>query len=211
MQRGLSVILGLVVAGVVLLAGVAVVLTLRADGDDTAEVTFEPFEVNFPPVDHDPDSARALIDAWTRWRTATFVVSGTWTRTLDDDPNPLVGEVYVAQQPPRRYSVRLGNVVDLDRDQATFEADVATELALVGGYVLGDTRLYDVATTDAGCFRAELIEPVAASPWGFWAEYCFDDGSGALASARVRRQTAVDVEEVTAIRTDVTDEDFAVR
>ena len=106
-------ILGLVVTGIVLLSAVAVVLTLRAGGEDTAEVTFEPLEVNFPPVDHDPDAARELIASWTRWRTATFVAAGTWTRTLDDDPSPLVGEVYVAQRPPRRYTVRLGNVVDL--------------------------------------------------------------------------------------------------
>ena len=129
-----------------------------------------------------------------------------WARSAPQ--SPLVGEVYVAQRPPRRYTVRLGNVVDLDRDLATFEADVATELALVGGYVLGDTRLYDVAGTESGCFRAELVEPVAASPWGIWAEYCFDDGTGVLTSARVRRQSATDVEEISAIRTEVTDADF---
>jgi len=93
-------------------------------------------------------------------------------------------------------------------DGLGYNDQVAIELALVGGYVSGDARLYNVGRGDPGCFRAEQIVNVLASPWGRWAEFCFDPSSGALASARVRRPSAVDVEIISVIRTDVSDADF---
>ena len=209
MDRALTVVLGLVVAGVVLLLAVALVLTVRAD-DDVFEVTFEPVSTDFPPVDHDPDAAADLIDAWAAWRTGTFVTAGTWSRTVDGRDDPLVGDVYLAQDPPRRVVVRLGaQVLDID-DAERFESLVVNELALVGGYVVGDDRLYDVARISDACFHAELVAPALASPWGRWAEYCFDAETGAMVSARVRRQSAIDVERTAVVTTVVTEADFRV-
>jgi hypothetical protein len=206
MDRALAVILGFVGAGVVLLLGVALVLTLRTD--EPFEVVFTPLDTDFPAVEHDPDAASELIDAWAAWRNGTFVTIGSWTRTLDGRSDPLVGEVYLAQAPPRRLVIRLGALVaDID-DADRFENVVVAELGLVGGYVTGPERLYDVTTTAAGCYQAELIQPALASPWGRWAEYCFDDETGALLSARVRRQSAIDVERNVVVATEVTDDDF---
>lgn len=209
MDRVLTVILGFVVAAMVLLLAVALVLTARSGGSDVFEVTFTPTDTEFPAVDHDPDAAADLIDAWAAWRTGTFVAAGTWTRTIDgraDDP--LTGDVYLAQDPPRRYVVRLGaQIFDIDEPDR-FDSLVIAELGLVGGYVFGDGRLYDVARVNESCFHAELVVPRLASPWGRWAEYCFDGESGAMVSARVRRQSAIDVETNVVLSTEVTDADF---
>lgn len=211
MDRVLTVILGFVVAAMVLLLSVALVLTVRSDRSDVFEVTLTPTETEFPTVDHDPDAAADLVDAWATWRTGTFAVAGTWTRTVDGrEDDPLTGDVYLAQDPPRRFVVRLGaQIVDI-ADQERFDSLLVAEIGLVGGYVLGDDRLYDVARVDDSCFHAELVAPRLASPWGRWAEYCFDTESGAMVSARVRRQSAIDVETNTVLTTDVTDADFPV-
>lgn len=208
MDRALTVVLGFVVAGVVLLFGVAVVLTAGSGDDAPFEITLEPIDTNFPPVDHDADAASDLIDAWAAWRTGTFVTAGTWSRTVDGRDDPLIGDVYLAQDPPRRVVVRLGaQVVNID-DAERFENLVVNELGLVGGYVVGPERLYDVARVSDACFHAELVVPALASPWGRWAEYCFDEDSGAMVSARVRRQSAIDLEQAVVVTTDVSEADF---
>ena len=210
MDRALTVILGFVVAGTVLLLGVALVVTIRSADDEPFEVSFTPIETDFPAVEHDPAAAADLLDAWAAWRIGTFVTVGTWTRTVDGRPDdPLVGDVSLVQDPPRRQVVRLGSLVSDIDDQERFENLVVTELGLVGGYVLGEDRLYDVARVDEACFHAELMAPALASPWGRWAEYCFDGESGAMVSARVRRQSAIDVEQSIVVTTEVSAADFA--
>ncbi len=223
MERGLFAVLGLVVGVVVALGVFALFILDAADSGD-------PPETSFPAIDHDEVSADGLVAAWTRWRTATFVSEGIWTRTIDGVDEPLTGPVYTAQRPPRRLVVRLGSTVEeIDRTVATCDASdddvivpgctagdsgisfddrVAAELLLVGGYVDGDRRLYDVDRGEPGCYRVELIAPILAAPWGRWAEFCFDPASGALASARVLRPSAIDLEVINIIRTEVTDADF---
>ena len=88
-----------------------------------------------------------------------------------------------------------------------YDERVTDELALVEQYVGGSNRLYDVAT-DGVCYQAELIGPALASPWGRWAEFCFDEESGALRLARIRRPSAIDVESINTIRTEVSAADF---
>ncbi len=77
------------VAGVVI--GVVVVLGLAAlvldRDDDTPSSPIE--ELSFPAVEHDEVAAQDLVVAWERWRTASFVTDGTWTRTLDESDAPL--------------------------------------------------------------------------------------------------------------------------
>lgn len=234
MDRALVAIVGAVGAAVVVLGVAAVWLTVT---DDEPPVTTDPGSeptviegVSFPALDHDPTAADALVEAWERWRMATFVSRGTWTRTIDDRPDePLTGDVYVAQSPPRRLVVRLGSVVERQEDEVAacspsvqdvtppvcvagagleYEGLVERELGLVRRYVSGSTRIYDVDRSPTGCFRAELVASALASPWGRWAEYCFDPETGALRSARVRRPSAIDVEVATMIRGDVSDDDF---
>lgn len=221
MERGLYVALGLVV-GVVAVLGV---YAWRLDDDPTPEAP----TTNFPSISHESDAAAALITDWERWRTATFVSEGTWTRTLDDVDAPLSGSLYTAQQPPRRLVVRLGTTIEqIDNQVATcdtsnddviapacvagsgmsYDDRVEVEMDLVRGYVSGDARLYDVRVDDKGCYQLEIRVSRLASPWGRWAEFCFDAESGALRRATVRRQTATDVEVIVSIRTDVSEADF---
>ena len=117
MDRALTVILGLVAGGIVVLLVAALVLTVTTADDEPFEVTFSPIETEFPAVEHDPAAARDLIDAWAARRTGTYVATGTWTRTVDGRDDPLVGSVFVAQDPPRRYVVRLGAQVGCDGDE----------------------------------------------------------------------------------------------
>lgn len=223
-MRPLWLILGGLGAGLLVVLGVAA-LVWEGPGSGTVA----PDELAFPAVEHDEEAAQSLVVAWNRWRTATFVSSGTWTRTLDGSDTPLTGDVYTAQLPPRRLVVRLGAVTEeVDGDvttcdglsgdvivpgcvevsgSRTYDERVRAEMSLVLNYVIGDTRIYDVAEVD-GCFQVELVPAALRSPWGRAAKFCFADESGALQSSRVRRQSATDVETTTAIRTEVTDADF---
>jgi hypothetical protein len=218
----------LILAGVV--AGMVAVLGLAAltDGDDESPAPRN-LELTFPAVAHDEAAAENLVVAWDRWRTATFVSSGTWTRTLDSSDSPLSGEAYTAQRPPRRLVLRLGAIIErvdgtlVSCDDptepvivpgcsefsggASYEDRLHRENSLVLGYVIGDTRLYDVDHVDE-CFQVELIANATRSPWGRAARFCFDEETGALASSRVRRESAVDELITFSIRSEVTDADF---
>ncbi len=221
--------------GLALLIGFTAALfigRIMIDGPQSIVSEGRPVDNPFPAVDHDPDAASDLIDAWARWRTSTFVVDGTWTRTLDSGGPPLTGPVHVVQKPPRRLVERLGARVELFDDRVgscdpageadlptgpcaagftgmTYQQRVDSELALVSGYVTGETRIYDIGRgLISGCFRAELTAAALGSPWGRWSEFCFDPVSGALVLSRVRRQSAVDVEIDKVTSTAVTDSDF---
>ena len=190
-----------------------------------------PVVTPFPAVDHDEEAAAGLLAAWERWRNATFYSRGTWERRLDAGDDPLRGQVLTVQDPPRRAIVRLGSLVELIDDTIrscdsdidgtlppscllgevglSYRERVTTEIAVVEEYVIGSARPFDVGPgTSDGCFRAENRTRLAAASWGLWAEFCFDDLTGAMESARIRRETAVDTEIMTLIRADVSDADF---
>lgn len=222
----------LVLAGVV--AGVVAVLAVAAavgdDGSpDPSPVREAAEDTSFPAVEHDEQAAEDLVVAWNRWRTATFVSAGRWTRTLDGVDEPLTGDTYTAQAPPRRVVMRLGAVIEsIDGTLVTcddptepvivpdcsevsglrgYDDRLKSEMSLVLAYVIGEDRIYDVAVVD-DCFQLELLSAALRSPWGRAARFCFDDETGALASSRVRRASAIDVEIATMIRAEVTEADF---
>lgn len=225
-MRGTLIAAAGVVLGVVVVLGVAAVVVDRDDDSSLSPVD----ELSFPAVEHDEVAAQDLVVAWERWRTASFVTEGTWTRTLDGSDAPLTGDVYRAQLPPRRLFIELGSITEeidgeilvCDSSTAqvivpdcagitssrTFDERVQAEMTLVLGYVIGDTRIYDVSRRDDGCFGLEVVVPESRSPWGLAAQFCFDDDSGALATSRVRRQSAVDEEITSSIRTDVSAADL---
>jgi hypothetical protein len=215
--------------GIGLLAVLGIAAVVWGDSGPATDAASREIELTFPAVEHDESAAESLVVAWNRWRTSTFVSSGTWTRTLDGSDSPLSGDVYVAQDPPRRLVVRLGSVTEQIDGTLTvcdgsgdeiivpgcgevttsrsYDDRVRSEMSLILRYVIGDARIYDVARVD-NCFQVELLPAALRSPWGRAAEFCFDDESGALRSSRVRRQSAVDVETTTVIRTEVTEADF---
>lgn len=222
-----------IVGAFVIGLGAALVIGLVVLDDDDPHVLRRRSldELAFPALDHDPEAAAELLVAWERWRNATFVTSGTWTRELDDGSEPLVGPSYRVQDPPRRLVVRLGATVEriddavaaCDADEEGFDAPgcvvgvgaasyaerVANEMAVVETYVQGEDRRYDVAFgEDPGCLRAEAEVVTLASPWGRWAEFCFEPRTGALVSSRVRRPSAVDTESLRLVSDVVTDADF---
>ncbi|MEM7139412.1 MAG: hypothetical protein AAF548_00155 [Actinomycetota bacterium] len=232
-MRAAVVVIGGVLAGIL---AVLLVAAVAGDGDEPeASDPSTIVELRFPAVAHDIDAAEGLIVAWNRWRTASFVTTGTWSRTPDGGADPLNGETFTAQDPPRRLVVRLGTVIESIEGSVTvcdapsedvivpgcqevggvrsYDERVADEMQLVVEYVVGDARLYDVGFDDVdnpfqSCFRVELREQVLRSPWGRAARFCFDDETGALASTLVRRQSAVDEEITAGFRTDVRDTDF---
>lgn len=235
--RGVLLALAGVVAGVVVVLGVAALLGVVGGDDEERAADGEPaaIELTFPAVDHDEQAAQDLVLAWERWRTATFAATGVWSRTLDGSDEPLQGDVTTVQDPPRRRVVRLGAVIeeiddtlaqcDAPADELivpdctevavgrTYDERVAQEMTLVLAYVYGPERVYDVAgdpDAPAGqeCYRVELVPAALRSPWGRAARFCFDEASGALASSVVRRQSAIDREVTSTITTEVTDADF---
>ncbi len=200
-----------------------------------------PAVTSFPAIYHDPAAASDLEVAWRAWRSGTFVVQGTWTRTLDSGGSPLTGPTLVVQDPPRRVVQRLGAIVELFDDRVaacepvtggdpsatdatdavgaapcvsgqaglSYDERVTIELATVADYVTGVNRIYDVDRGPIeGCFRAELSVSALASPWGRWAQFCFDSDTGAMISSRVRRQSAVDVEAGSVVSVAVSDADY---
>ena len=225
--RAVWIVVGGVGVGILAVLGYA---AFAGGGTDTpGRAPINSIELAFPAVEHDEQAAEDLVVAWNRWRTTTFVSQGTWTRTLDGSDSPLTGEVYTAQDPPRRLVLRLGTITeqidgnlticDGERDEIivpgctemtggrSYDDRVTAEMSLVLRYVIGDGRIYDVAEV-GGCFRVELLPAALRSPWGRAARFCFDSESGALRSSLVRRQSAIDVEVNTAIRSDVSDADF---
>jgi len=225
-----------VLVGVVLGFVAVVLIDWLVLGDDSSPgpVVSEgrPVESSFPAIDHDPAAASDLLESWQAWREGTFIVDGTWTRTLDSGGPPLSGTVHIVQSPPNRVVERLGSIVELfDGSIAACEAGPAdevplpecvagesglsyqqrvdSELGLVRSYVDGDGRIYDVGRgLIPGCYRAELEVATLGSPWGRWAEFCFDSETGALLSSRIRRQSAVDVEVDVVTSAVVTEADF---
>ena len=224
----------LVISGLAIGVFVGIGLFALFDDDPDPVIGAARVPVNpFPRVEHDETAAADLTAAWERWRTATFYARGWWERRLDSGGTPLRGSALTVQDPPRRVVVRLGSVVELvegstrscdaDVDGAVpplctaatggvgYDERVARELSVIEDYVMGDTRTFDVGRGDLdGCFRAENRALLAAAPWGLWAEFCFDDATGAMRSARIRRDSAVDTEVMIEIRADVTDADFVL-
>ncbi len=219
------------------LAVVAIGWLVWSDGESHSPAGI-PAATSFPAIDHDPAAAGDLEVAWRAWRNGTFVVQGTWTRTLDSGGSPLTGPTLVVQDPPRRVVQRLGATAELFDDRVaacepvtgngpdevdavgvapcvsgqaglSYDDRVTIELATVADYVTGVNRIYDIDRGPIeGCFRAELSVSALASPWGRWAQFCFDSDTGAMISSRIRRQSAVDVEAASVVSTDVSDSDF---
>lgn len=229
MGRAALILIGLSVG---VLAGIGAFALLEEEQDPLVSAA-RPVESEFPSVDHDPAAASELVAAWERWRTATFSARGTWERRLDEGGTPLRGVVETVQDPPRRTVVRLGTLVEsVDGTMRSCDTElenlaappcaegegsigydqrVALELELVESYVTGDDRPFDVGPgVRTGCYRVENRAFLATAPWGLWAEFCFDADTGAMQSARVRRSSAVDVEIMFEIRSDVTTADFVL-
>lgn len=203
-------------AWVVLLV-VAAVEAIRAPGYDRAEQTAAP---------------AALIEAWERSRTATFVATGTYERSSEVTGAEITSADLVAQRPPRRLHRQMGGVDGRDDDRIlvcpapppgespapcqlgppggpTYAESVQREVAGLEDLVLGPDPLYAVALDEPGCFTLDLLRADPRAPFGIEASFCFDDATGAPTARRVRH--AGGVEErlvVTEVSAEVADADL---
>jgi hypothetical protein len=180
------------------------------------------------------EPAAAFVVAWERSRLATFLTVGTYERRSEVTEATVTSEDVVAQRPPRRLHRQLGGVEGRVDDRLlvcpaapaesttepppcrlgapgglTYAASVAREVAGVRSLVEGDDPLYDVTTTEPGCFELRLQRVDPRAPFGVEASFCFDPATGAPSARRVRHAGGiVEVLVVTEIRTEVRDADL---
>lgn len=194
--------------------------------------------VNEPDTDRpttaQDDPPAAFVAAWERSRLATFVTVGTYERRSEVTKATVSSEDVVAQRPPRRLHRQLGGVEGRADDRLivcpavpggatseappcrlgapggpTYAASVAREVAGVRSLVEGDDPLYDVTSTEPGCFGLRLLRVDPRAPFGVEASFCFDPATGAPSARRVRHAGGiVEVLVVTEIRAEVRDADL---
>jgi len=181
----------------------------------------------------DASAAEALVEAWERSRTATFLRHATFERRSATTGSVIASEDVLAQRPPRRLHRQLGGIAGRDDRREllcpagpdgrepgpcvhgvasgpTYAADVASEVAGVRSMVEGSTPLYAVAFgPDEGCFELAQQRADPRATFGVDAVLCFDPDTGAPADSRVAYAGGiVEVVAVTSIRPDVTDADL---
>lgn len=173
------------------------------------------------------EAAAALVAAWERSRTATFLTGSLLERT---NSTGMVVEIplVVAQRPPDRVistgssvsgvvggevwvcDEQLDGILHCGASGAAVDpaSDLAAELDVLRSYFAGDLPLYRVSQTGE-CFDLRLARAVQAPPYGQRARFCFDPVSGAPSLQRVERAEGTDVVTLLSARTDVTDDDIA--
>jgi hypothetical protein len=158
----------------------------------------------------DEDAATAFVDAWERSRQATFVRTGTFERRSEITDAAITSEDELAQRPPRRLHRQLGGVDGRDDRRtivcpaepggdgdpaechlgdpagASYDEDVAAEVAALRTLVEGASPVYSVSRAGDGCFGLEQVRPEPRAPFGVEAQLCFDDATGAPTDSRVR-------------------------
>lgn len=223
--EGRRTVLALAAVGLLLGAVVGVAAAWLVGDDPTpSDGSADPVDAAGPP--ETAEAADALLVAWERSRTATFL-SGSLLRRTTAAGATIELPVVVAQRPPDRV-VSTGSSVSgvvggesrvcdeqLDglvrcRTFATGRdagADVEEELDALAGYLEGDLPLYRVAQ-DGDCFSLRLARAIHAPPFGQSARFCFDTESGAPSLQRVERAEGTDEVTLLTVRTDVTDADL---
>ena len=174
------------------------------------------------------EAADAFLAAWERKLRGTWVARSEFTRTTATRQT-LSGEVHEAQRPPDRVRRGLGSVdarIDGRRlacaptetgevqcrdggPAPPYEDEVASELGLLRGYVMGRARLYAVSAESSTCFRLRLVQRMLAPPYGAVARFCFQAATGAPLRAEIRRNGTLDVTRALEVGADPTPADLA--
>lgn len=215
----------LALVGVLLGAGLGIGASalVRDSGDDEPSLELEPVESPYP--EDQAENAAAFLDAWARYRRATFRAEITFTREVAGGQRLELQRV-VVQQPPRRVVRELDSVTAVEDDStlvcgpvgedqvcstsdgADYETAIDKELAAWRTAITGDRPAYAIEAHDGGCFELQLVRTLPAPPYGDATFVCFDEATGVLQHRQVVRGTATDTEEATAISTEVTDADW---
>ena len=180
----------------------------------------------------DAGAAEALVIAWERSRTATFLRFGTFERHSEQTGATIGSADVLAQRPPRRLHRQLGGVEGRDDRRAivcpgapsgeapppcsygeptgsSYAEDVEAEVAGLRSLVTGEEPVYAVARGAPGCFSLAQLRSEPRAPFGLEARFCFDDATGAPTDSRVRYAGGiVEVFAVTEIRASVRDADL---
>lgn len=177
-----------------------------------------------PP--HDASAAQ-FITAWERYRTGTFVLSGSFTR--DTGQGELTSEYVMAQRPPQRTLFQFGGLDSIGGDPTVCTTDgdgeelcapaaavepydeaVEEEIDALRTYFFGnDPPLYQVLEHEDGCFELLLRREMPLAPYGFSTRFCFDEATGGLEEMIQQREGGIDHLVIEEIRTDVGDGDLA--
>ena len=181
----------------------------------------------------DDEAASDFIDAWERSWGATFLRTGTFERRSEVTDAAITSEDLLAQRPPQRLHRQLGGVDGRDDRRiivcpaqpgddgdpadcvfgepagATYDEDVADEVAALRTLVEGATPVYAVERAGDGCFALEQLRNEPRAPFGIEASFCFDDETGAPTDSQVRYAGGiVEVIAVTSITGTVDDADL---
>lgn len=202
----------------------AVLGWVSSRGDDEDDAAGSSTTTSAPET---AEAAAALVDAWERSRTATYLSGSLLERTTADGfivEIPIV----VAQRPPDRVvstgtsvegvvdgeswvcDEQLDGLLECSTTPSTEDrdAEVAAEIERLRGYFDGDLPIYRVSQT-GDCFDLRLTRAIQAPPYGQSARFCFDEESGAPTLQRVERAEGTDEVTLVSVRTDVTAEDVA--
>ncbi|HEX7095555.1 MAG TPA: hypothetical protein VF183_06715 [Acidimicrobiales bacterium] len=210
--------------GVLLGAALGLLLsTVIGDDDEPDVLELTPVESPYPA--DQAANADAFLQAWERYRNATFRAELTFVRETPDGRR-LELERLVVQQPPRRAvrqldditavedgetlvcSPRDGDRVCFTQEGSDYAAAVESELAAWRSATSGEAPFYAVHALDGGCFELRLARELPEPPYGEITRVCFDEATGALRNRQVIRTTGTDTEEATTISGTVTDEDW---
>jgi hypothetical protein len=193
------------------------------DGDDTPRLELQPSDTVYPP--DQAATADRFLDAWRRYREATFVAELAFERTLPDGQT-LSSSRVVVQDPPRRLVRQGDSTTTTDRDATMlcepvgdetrcttqpgvdYEATVDAEVDEWRDAISGDVPQYAISEPEPGCFDLHLVVRMIAPPYGTDTRVCFDDATGALLRRQVVRDTGTDTEEATRLTATVTEADW---
>lgn len=175
-------------------------------------------------------SAWSFLAAWQRKLEGTYVLDATFTRRITgSSASPLVAPLRIAQRPPARLVVGLGNVSGRTADAVIrcpadpagngrcftaasappYSQEVADELATLRSYLDGPSPLYLVVDFRDGCWRLDLARALPSPPYGDHALFCFDRRTGAPLLTVLERKEATDETRAQSVRATVTDADLS--
>jgi hypothetical protein len=193
-------------------------------GDDSTRVALQRAD-EATAADH-AAATTAFLDAWRRYRTATFTEELVFERVASDGQT-LRSTSTMTQQPPRRILRQSDSVMlSAGADSLTcnainsqftcapgittdFAADVEHEIGIWQTALEGDQPYYVVSQPDDLCFQLDLAVSITDPPYGDVARFCFDEATGALAKRQIVRAAATDTEEATSISAVIPPDAFA--
>lgn len=177
------------------------------------------------------EAARDFIQAWTQYRTGTFVVRGTTTRRNGGAESEF--PYSLAQRPPDRTVHQYGGgkstagqadvmcLVDPENQSSCTEQPKATEsyedalngeiTSFLAYFYAADPPLYEVVSKGDGCYELLLRREMQLAPYGFSSLMCFDDETGALVELYQQGENGIEHMIVDSVSPNVTDSDLEVR